>query len=174
MRPGSIIAPLRTLFITTKTIKTPTSPNYNTQLTDILDQSDPRYADVPDYNKIPVKVRSAMAATSNLSPQGRLWTSRSINCSSALESSDMAALPLNCVLPNMVFSNLSLLPDPFFAQLPAGHSTGLIRQYLPRTNSTARRTVITETEFSTNCDDLPHAFHIKYAATNLNSFAKTS
>jgi hypothetical protein len=69
IRPGDIIASLRTLFITTKKIKTPTSPNHNTQLADILDQFDPKYEDVPDYNKIPDKVGSAMAATSNFSPK---------------------------------------------------------------------------------------------------------
>ncbi|CAN9289767.1 unnamed protein product [Alternaria alternata] len=122
-------------------------------LTDILDQFDNE--DLPDLNVIPVKVRSAMAATSNLSPQGRLWTSRPIKCSQAVVKSDAAALPMNCVLPNMTFGNMSLLPDPFFAELPAGYSTGPIRQYLPRMNSTAHRVVITEPEFPTNCADLP-------------------
>ncbi|CAN9092997.1 unnamed protein product [Alternaria alternata] len=140
-------------------------------LTDILDQFDNE--DLPDLNMIPVKVRSAMAATSNLSPQGRLWTSQPIKCGQAVVKSDATELPMNCVLPNMAFGNMSLLPDPFFAELPADYSTGLIRQYLPRMNSTAHRVVITEPEFPTNCADLPGAFYVRYAATNPNYITMT-
>jgi hypothetical protein len=66
---------------------------------------------------------------------------------------------------------MSLLEDPFFAQLPSGFSTGLIRQFAPRINSTARRENITKDEFPQGCDALPDAFYVRYENVSaLNDF----
>jgi hypothetical protein len=60
-------------------------------------------------------------------------------------------------------TNISSLADPFLAPLPSGHNTGLIRQYIPRINSTVTTENITETSFPSGCDVLPGAFYVHYA-----------
>jgi hypothetical protein len=139
-------------------------------LVDFIDLDEPSLG---DRNFAPVKLRSAMTSASNTSPQGRLWTGQSINCSLLLQTSESGSLPMNCVLPNMFFGNMSILPDPFLAELPSGYSTGVIRQYLPRINSTARRDIITDSEWPTNCDTNPDGFYVKFGATNFNYITTT-
>ncbi|KAJ6529670.1 hypothetical protein B0H19DRAFT_1274063 [Mycena capillaripes] len=66
---------------------------------------------------------------------------------------------------------MSQLEDPFFAQLPSEFSTGVIRQFAPRINSTARRENITKDEFPQGCDALPGAFYVRYENVSaLNDF----
>ncbi|KAJ6592826.1 hypothetical protein B0H19DRAFT_1224624 [Mycena capillaripes] len=76
----------------------------------------------------------------------------------------LLTISLECVIAGgqYTFSNMSLLEDPFFAQLPLGFSTGVIRQFAPRINSTARRENITKDEFPQGCDALPSAFYVRY------------
>ncbi|KAF8812036.1 hypothetical protein BYT27DRAFT_7088253 [Phlegmacium glaucopus] len=138
---GGIISPLQSIFLTSRTIKTPTSPGIVVSLTDILDPfNTPEHTGV---NLMLVLVRSAITYTSNIDVQSYLWTGP-------------------CTLGGIPLGNMSLLPQPFLAQLPSGYNTGLIRQFLPRINSSATREVITEADFPANCDTLPGSFYVNY------------
>jgi len=139
----------------------------------MLDFSEPRRTSGEDIIQ---QARSAMTTANNASPQSRLWTGRSINCSAPPFEGLPPGVPAEPCLLKMkgrTFGNMSTLPDPFLAQLPSNYSTGVIRQYLPRINSTAHRQVIAESEFPADCDKLPGAFYVRYAATNPNYIIST-
>lgn len=92
-------------------------------------------------------LRAAMTSTSSTDPQSRLWSSPgAVNCTNSTASDDGA-----CVFGQVALSNMTALEDPFVAQLPAGYNTGLVRQFLPRINSSVSRERIDETQFPTNC-----------------------
>jgi len=103
-----------------------------------------------------------MTSTNSTDPQSRLCTAvGAVNCSNrvSVDSSPCAfgQLPLN---------NLSALNDPFFAQLPAGYNTGLIRQFLPRISSAVVRDRIDESDFPSNCSDsYTPSFFANYSGT---------
>lgn len=96
---------------------------------------------------IATNLRAAMTSTSSTDPQSRLWSSPgAVNCTN-MTASDNGA----CAFGQVALSNISALEDPFVAQLPAGYNTGLVRQFLPRINSSVSRERIDETQFPTNC-----------------------
>ncbi|KAJ7720637.1 hypothetical protein B0H16DRAFT_1474330 [Mycena metata] len=160
---GAIIAPLQQLFLSTATIKTPIWPVDISQV-DIMDHfnsQEPSY----DFSDTTALIRDRLASTGTTTPQAQLW-SRNTTCDSLLTEA-------NCLIPDThyTFGNISQLEDPFFTQLPLGFSTGLIRQFAPRINSTARRENITQEQFPQGCDTLPGAFYVKYEnVSTLNTF----
>ncbi|KAF8815773.1 hypothetical protein BYT27DRAFT_7224704 [Phlegmacium glaucopus] len=158
---GGIISPLQSLFLTSRTIKTPTRPGMVVQLTDILDLFK---TSSYDLDLIPVLVRSAITSTSKTDLQSGLWTSSPIICNTPTSKNDNTdPTSESCALGGITLANMSQLPEPFLAQLPLGYNTGLIRQFLPRINSSATREVITEADFPANCDTLPGSFYVNYA-----------
>ncbi|KAF8809808.1 hypothetical protein BYT27DRAFT_7187068 [Phlegmacium glaucopus] len=157
---GGIISPLQSIFLTSRTIKIPTSPGTVARLTDILDLFN---ASFPQVDILPVLVRSALTYTSSTDVQSCLWTGSAIKCSNDTQSGP-------CALGGITLANMSLLPQPFLAQLPSGYNTGLVRQFLPRINSSATREMITEADFPKNCDTLPGSFYVNYANTYLDDF----
>ncbi|KAK3644005.1 hypothetical protein LTR56_009857 [Elasticomyces elasticus] len=172
---GGVLAPLQAYFVTIDTIKTPRWPSLLAYVADIADQFDPEYMERPSGdNLITVLARSAMTSADVISPQSRLWTGESINCTQTLKKADFSVIPLSCIYgAGNTFTNFTELPDPFLAQLPSGYSTGLIRQYIPRINSTARREIVTEASFPTDCGRLPGAFYVRYGSINPGSSALT-
>ncbi|KAJ7649115.1 hypothetical protein DFH06DRAFT_996603 [Mycena polygramma] len=155
---GGIIAPLQQLYLSTATIKTPTWPIPIGQNIDVMDHFSDTAASF-DSGDTTALLRDRLAATGTTTPQSQLW-SRNLTCDSLLTE----YLSLDCVIAGgqYTFSNISLLEDPFFAQLPSAFSTGLIRQFAPRMNSTARRENITQDEFPLGCGALPGAFYVRY------------
>ncbi|KAJ6506355.1 hypothetical protein C8R47DRAFT_967398 [Mycena vitilis] len=155
---GGIIAPLQQLYLSTATIKTPTSPiaMLNADMMDHFDSLTPTY-DIGDTTALLRDRLASMGTTTT--PQSQLW-SRNLICDKLLGED----LSLDCGVAGgqYTFSNMSLLQDPFFSQLPSGFSTGLIRQFAPRINSTVRRENITEDEFPQACETLPGAFYVRY------------
>ena len=72
------------------------------------------------------QARSAMTTANNVSPQSRLWNGRSINCSAppfARLAPGVLVEPCVLKMQGRTFGNMSLLPDPFLAQLPSNYST---------------------------------------------------
>lgn len=152
--------------MTARSIKTPYTDSKIFEVTDIFDliAQDPNEPGIrqSDGNLVPVKVRSALTTTDIVGPQPRLWTRR----------------PTNCTLTSARFckygtTNLDTLPtllnesyDPFIAQLPSGYNTGLIRQFLPRINSSVTRVNAATGEFPPDCQDLPGSFYARYAYTS--------
>lgn len=118
-------------------------------------------SDLADNGYVVAVTRSRLASTSTTDPQLRLW-SRDQDCSQLTNN----PLPMACVLPvaQYTFGNISSnLIDPFLAQLPSGYSTGLIRQFAPRINSSSFRADITADQFPKGCSEIPGAFYVRYA-----------
>ncbi|KAJ7711722.1 hypothetical protein B0H16DRAFT_1437587 [Mycena metata] len=150
---GAIIAPLQQLFLSTATIKTPISPIIMIQidLIDHFNNQEPSY----DYGETTALLRDRLGSTGTTTPQAQLWF-RNTTSSNTFTNTYLIAGE------QYTFGNMSQLEDPFFTQLPLGFSTGLIRQFAPRINSTARRENITQEQFPQGCDTLPGAFYVKY------------
>ncbi|KAF8813277.1 hypothetical protein BYT27DRAFT_7181160 [Phlegmacium glaucopus] len=109
-------------------------------------------------------VRSAITSTSNTDVQSGLWISSPINpqsCSLGIRHYSSGSIEAQSCASTL--GNIPWLPEPFLAQLPSGYNTGLIRQILPRINSSATRETITEADFPANCDTLPGSFYVNYA-----------
>ncbi|KAM0722938.1 hypothetical protein Q7P37_001136 [Cladosporium fusiforme] len=173
---GAVIAPLQSFWLSTTTIKRPNrwQPLNLTDISD-FDIQESSFTSGGMGEEQVLHMRAALTTTNNVAPQIRLWMRQPDNCVEldGLSPSDMRQmadldsddLPAFCTPPVHVknFGNMRMLPDPFLAQMPSDYSTGLIRQYLLRLNSTAHRDVITEAEFPANCDSIPDAFYARYA-----------
>ena len=171
---GGIVAPLQAYFMTTETIKTPTFPDMLTQIADIADFFKYTEHGIED-NHVTVLARAALAsAADGTSPQARLWTEHAINCTEGLTKADSKALPLSCVYgAGNTLQNITALPGPFLAELPSQYSTGVIRQYTLRINSTAHREIVTEADYPADCASLPDAFYTRFGSNNPNLVVMT-
>lgn len=135
-----------------------------------------------DNNLISVQTRSLLTSASNVDPQPRIWQ-KSYNCSLTLQSEGSGLLPDVCEIGGATFGVLSLLEEPYLAQLPTGYSkswpgvnhtedlqdisfldTGVVRQFIPRFNISISRENITEQGMPKECNvDQPGAFYVNYA-----------
>ena len=165
---GSVISPLQEVVLSTKTIKIPTRPQMVSNLLDIPDQwADQQNTGVYDPNLVVVKTRNAITSATNIQPQALLWQGAGFTCDviENLKRGDNGtadgSIPRVCGI-GANFGNMSQLVDPFLAQLPSGYSTGLIRQFLPRINSTAKYEVISQDKYPINCQGQPGAFWVEY------------
>jgi hypothetical protein len=143
---------LQTIFVTPKIIKTPTADTSVLFLADIADHFETLW----DNNLVTVMTRSALS-TSNTEPQARLWQNN-FNCS-ALDNK----LTEQCIFGAATLGQISQLSNPYFAQLPAGFHTGVIKQFLPRMNSSVQWESIPAETLPTNCDTTPDSFYVHYS-----------
>ncbi|KAK5721864.1 hypothetical protein LTR15_006457 [Elasticomyces elasticus] len=142
---GALITPLQSVFTNTLTVQTPGQVGQIEQLTDFTD----RLEALDEYSDqtAAAALRAAMVSTVSTDPQSRLWSaSGATNCTGSRSVSNGA-----CAFGQISLSNMKALDDAFVAQLPAGYNTGLIRQFLPRINSSVTRERITEAEFADDC-----------------------
>ncbi|PPJ59969.1 hypothetical protein CBER1_10150 [Cercospora berteroae] len=149
---GASITPLQTMLVTPKIIKTPTESTSVIFLADIPDQ----FKDSWDNNVVTVMTRNALS-TSNTTPQARLWQNE-FNCS-MLDSN----LTEQCLLGTATLGQISQMSNPYFAQLPAGTHTGVIKQFLPRMNSSVRWESVPAEAMPANCASLPGSFYVHYS-----------
>lgn len=165
---GGVISPLQEVFLSTKTIKIPTWPQAISELLDIPDQwHSANEEGSRDDNLIVVMTRGALTTATNTQPQAQLWQGAGFTCDTlkildrAANGSSDGAIPSSCG-KGVTFGNVSSLNDPFLAELPSGYNTGLILQFIPRINSTARYEVVSAAEYPTDCDTIPGAFSVDY------------
>ncbi|KAF2229483.1 hypothetical protein EV356DRAFT_455776, partial [Viridothelium virens] len=159
---GGIISPLESLFVKQSTTKTPTESRFIDGITDtmnLLSKSTGPEGDDFD-NLVSILTRSAITSAFSTDLQNRLWSRDSDGCN--VTSNDDSLVSPRCSFGGITLSNLSLLNDPFLAQLPPSINTGLIRQFLPRMNSSATRDAIAESDFPVECESLPGAFYVHY------------
>jgi hypothetical protein len=159
---GSAISPVQELFLNTNTIKTATSPQMVEFLFDFADKftilGDPK--NINYTNLIPAITRSALTTATNTQPQVQLWQGAGYTCN-VLDIDGDGSVPFSCGRGN-TFNNMSTMQDPFLAEVPDGFNTGLIRQFIPRINSTANYVQISENEYPTGCSTKPGAFFVDY------------
>ncbi|PIA92339.1 hypothetical protein CB0940_09144 [Cercospora beticola] len=121
-------------------------------LADIPDQ----FEDSWDNNVVTIMTRNALS-TSNTAPQARLWQNE-FNCSMLVSN-----LTEQCLLGAATLGQISQMSNPYFAQLPAGTHTGVIKQFLPRMNSSVRWESVPAEAMPANCASLPGSFYVHYS-----------
>jgi hypothetical protein len=157
---GASITTLQTLFLSQKTIKVPATTAYTlysgrTQVVDIPDKFDRSF--VEENSLVTILTRNALKSTFNTTPQPRLWQ-EGIGCVSSNKSRTE-----QCVLGTSTLGNFSELSNPYLAQLPVGYHTGLIRQFIPRINSTINFERVASEEMPANCGEMLDSFYALYA-----------
>ncbi|KAL4955506.1 hypothetical protein BDW69DRAFT_160697 [Aspergillus filifer] len=173
---GLIIAPLQAILVTSDTIKTPTEYGRIEGLVDLLDPTTNRVygtADPTDGNLITAMTRNAIKSGTLTEVQSQLWAGAGVSCDplSASYKEHKYSFSTNACRPGgATFDNMDYLPDPFLAELPFGSNTGLIRQFLPRINSTAHYQNITEEEYPRECQSIPNGFFVEYANTTFSAY----
>ncbi|RDW61837.1 uncharacterized protein DSM5745_10509 [Aspergillus mulundensis] len=161
---GMIISPLQSILLSSQAVMTPTKPQEISSLIDLPSRFwVPDEYSYPDSNIITIKTRAALEATTSTEKHAQLWPGANVTCDPFQTDKYSENV---CLRQGATFENISLLPDPFLAELPSGFHTGLFRQFLPRINSTAQYQVITEAEFPEDCDQIQGAFFAEYTNTS--------
>lgn len=112
------------------------------------------------------RLRNMLASVSDTDFQSEIWQEDAPQCSGN-SSTDYNVTP-ECYDGGPTFKNISGLLHPYLAQLPSGYNTGLLRQYVPRINSSVEYSNVSVNEFPPNCTDIPGAYYIEYAAFDQN------
>jgi hypothetical protein len=165
---GSVISPLQQIFLSTTTIKRPTEIS---SINGLFDFSSTWWKLVQDVNSlgsndVVVLTRSALTSATASQPMAQLWPGIDMSCNLDSKSSGGSQ---NCDMGAfLTLGNISALPDSFIAQLPNTFDTGLIRQFIPRINSSARYETIEESDFPNACDRIPGSFFVDYSYVNTN------
>lgn len=167
---GLIISPIQSIFLTTQAVKVPTEHQRVSSLWDLLTYIQTTTASSSEDNNLAtIMTRAALTTTTTDELHSQLWPGANVSCDpSTYEYTYRLDV---CSRKGATFENISEYPDPFLAQLPANFHTGLLRQFLPRINSTAQVQSISEAEFPENCDTLPGAFFVEY--TNTTQYSNT-
>ncbi|KAF2098316.1 hypothetical protein NA57DRAFT_77105 [Rhizodiscina lignyota] len=153
---GGIIGPLQQIFLSTTNIKTPTVPTTITNLHDLAMLS----SDPDSDNSDVLFTRQALTTASRNEPQSQLWPGINFNsgCNELNLMNAHEVAPMACESNGITFGNMSQLDNPFYAELPNDFNSGVIRQFLPRINSTATYQNIDKSNFPANCSDFEGAF----------------
>ncbi|KAK4892612.1 hypothetical protein LTR27_008888 [Elasticomyces elasticus] len=167
---GGLIQPLQQIFLKEIAVKTPL---YRITLDYIFDITDVfTYGPDQDDGSVVLMTRNALATTSLVEPFDQLWQGAGFSCDPRLlkgnstGSEDSRRTPAACGY-GATLGNYSGLTEPFFAQLPSTFSSGVIRQFLPRFNSTTTYNKISATEWPTACVNVesaePGSYFVSYA-----------
>ncbi|KAJ5172624.1 hypothetical protein N7492_005217 [Penicillium capsulatum] len=157
---GAVIAPIQQIFLSTEVVKTPTNITVISQLLDVPNKFD-KYGELtrrstqPKLSVIPM-TQKLLESTSAKDIPSQLWTT-GIDCTRT--GSDL------CFQVGSTWADISVLPETFWAQLPNNYSTGLIRQYLPRFNSSTQYDYISSQDFPRGCDAKNGALSLKHSHT---------
>jgi hypothetical protein len=168
---GSIIAPLQQILLGSKTIHVPTGPQLVIKLTDLPGQwsfgteTDGTEVATKDLNYVVLLTRTALETAVNTQPQAQLWPGANLKCDNNVPSE--SGIGYFCGR-GATLGDMSKLNDPFLAELPSYYHTGLIRQFIPRINSTATYEQIPENEFPRGCEKAVGGFYANYQNTTTN------
>lgn len=157
---GALISPLQQLFLSTESIKIPTFPTEVDFLLDIPD----KFEDVNNGAGDPTVniLREYLTSWSGNDKPSQLWAEDS-NCTRFGDITTPARQMCSDGIPPL--GKISMLTNPFIAQLSREYNTGLIQQFLPRFNASTRYENISSEEFPTNCDKIPGALSIYQSNT---------
>lgn len=108
--------------------------------------------------------RDALATTTVTEPMIQLWQGGNFTCDSpTLAANDTTIPPAACGY-GATLGNMSALTDPFFAQLPSTFTSGLVRQFLPRFNSSSSFATISSSDYPANCPEAVLGYYSQYAS----------
>ena len=160
---GGILQPLQQIFVSQKTTKAPDNQMLRLyRLMDITDQF--RYEpNEPDDGLIVLMTREALATTMGTEPVAQLWQGSNMTCTVTRNGTADTAPPDQACGYGATLGAIGELKDPFLAQLPNTFGSGLIRQFLPRFNSTSSYTSIDADEYPHDaCDTAYGGFWVRY------------
>ena len=169
---GFAISPIQQIFLTTETVKTPAFPQTVYNIVDLSEKISTGQCPLcVDYNLITILTRSAIESTSLDEPQSQLWQRNSSSCTVMADGGtgllgETDGMILSCTQGGSPLTNMTALEDPFLAQLNANFSTGLIRQFIPRLNSTATVQEVDDSQWPQDCDRKPGALFKTYEYIN--------
>ncbi|KAL4874277.1 hypothetical protein BJY04DRAFT_212206 [Aspergillus karnatakaensis] len=158
---GLVIAPIQSIFLTSQVVKTPIRSQNIEQLWDIPTTLAKafEYPQLDDSNIITLMTRTALTTATEDSTHPQLWAGANVSCNAFSRDEYTRTF---CTQQGATFSNISGYPDPFLAELPSHFHSGILRQFLPRFNSTTQFEPISEADFPENCDQIPDAFFVEY------------
>lgn len=161
--PGFAVSPVQQLFLSFQTVKRPHSNyQYLTQITYISDLYTASGGEWQDNGLNIVKLRSKLATATTKEVQPRLWSRDNATISkwdySWTRDSDDTLLAKS----QNTLVNITGNPDLFWAQLPSTTNTGLVQQFAPRINSTAKWENVTNDMLPANCNPSSDALYIQY------------
>lgn len=154
---GGVISPLQAVFLSTRTIKVPGNSHTSLQVLDLPNQWTNGDSDGTGNQTARMTAFALWSATTGQF-QRQLWEGR--RCASS-DGDNEDASSGSCSL-GITFSNMLGLADPFLVELPYGFNTGLIRQFIPRINSTAHVDCLPRSGFPSDCQNRPGAFFVDY------------
>ena len=114
--------------------------------------------------KVPTQaaqLRNQLSSVTIADIQPEVWQEGIPLCSDNKTNDYLA--PDQCYQGGTTFTNISLLLNPYIAQLPAGYQTGLIPQFLPRMNSSVSYGSTPQSDFPQDCKTNPAKYYIDYS-----------
>lgn len=150
---GGIISPLRQILLTTTTVTVPTGSVPAAEITDLPDQVTEPYH---FGGQAVLLTRAGLETARYTQVQNQLWQANYTTC----ETTDMDRTG-SCIA-GATLGSMYTLSDPFLAELPVNFSTGVLRQFSPRINSTDTYETITADEYPGDCHSIFGAFWADY------------
>ncbi|KAF0331961.1 hypothetical protein GQ607_001081 [Colletotrichum asianum] len=157
---GGLLSPLQESFLSVLSKKVTYSPGGTSYLADIPEQFKYTGRGYREDNSVVLITRGLLETTSSSQPQAQLWQGSGYACSDSKEV-DGKRISEACRF-GTTLEDIAQLEAPFLAQLPAGYSTGLIRQFIPRINSTTDVALMTAEDFPRSCETMPGSFWASY------------
>lgn len=156
---GASITILQAAFLSQRTIKVPARYSERRSISRVFDIPNFFEQDANHYQPRSVTnlTRNALKSTFNTTPQPRLWQ-EGIGCALAGGRTEQ------CILEVPTFEDFEDLSNPYLAPLPVGYHTGVIKQFIPRINSTVKWDIVSPDDVSFECAERPDSFHALYAS----------
>jgi hypothetical protein len=136
-----------------KTIRVPSQASSNASR--VFDISS--FSERNDVKTVATFTRYALRKASRTTPQSHLWQ-EGTNCSSSIQGQAE-----RCIIEPSEFGNFTALSNPYLASLPVGFHSGLIKQFIPRINSTVEWEIVSPDGVFSSCVGSPNSFHALYA-----------
>lgn len=164
---GAAIFPVQQIFLSFNTIKRVGFPVTLTRITDFTDLfPDPPFTGTPvDTGLNAAKLRDILTSTDVNEIQTRLWSSS--NGTVTLDDKNGLSYSSFQTKSQNNLANITTIKDPFWAELPSGTNTGMLRQFAPRINSTAKWEDNPSGVLPEDCNKESDAFYLRFEYDNL-------
>ena len=126
-----------------------------------VSDSENLFEDTYEFSEIDIdRLRSELASVSYSDYQPYLWR-KELDCGDAYS---LKISSQSCSTTDSTFEDISSIPQPYTAQLPSGFQTGLVRQFVPRINSSVSYSNITQSTSSfESCISASTSYYIEHS-----------
>lgn len=163
---GGIIAPLQQILMTTKSIRTPGGVSQN--LHNLLDTPDQfRYSDNAESQLTILMTRETLSTTKSTEPVAQFWHGDKFDCATvnSTASDDTFGTMMSACGYGATLGRLAWEHDPFLAELPSTFTSGLIRQFAPRFNSSALYEPVDVNLYPQDCASIDGSYFVRYESS---------